>query len=57
MITDTMGTVGADFLVQAGAALLAWAFLAFASYVCTVWCFSYHMQWYRAVRSVFYIAR
>ncbi len=51
MITDTMGTVGADFLVQAGAALLAWAFLAFASYVCTVWCFSYHMQWYRAVRS------
>ena len=51
MITDTMGTVGADFLVQAGAALLAWAFLAFASYVCTVWCFSYQMQWYRAVRS------
>ncbi len=51
MITDTMGTVGADFLVQAGAALLAWGFLAFTSYVCTAWCFSYHMQWYRAVRS------
>lgn len=51
MITDTMGTVGADFLVQAGAALFAWGFLAFASYVCTVWCFSYQMQWYRAVRS------
>jgi hypothetical protein len=51
MITDTMGTVGADFLVQAGAALLAWGFLACASYVCTVWCFSYQMDWYRAVRS------
>jgi hypothetical protein len=40
-----------DFLVQAGAAFLAWAFLAFASYVCTVWCFSYRLQWYRTVRA------
>lgn len=40
-----------DFLVQAGAAFLSWGFLAGVSYVCTVWCFSYHLQWYRAVRS------
>ena len=51
MITGIMATIGVDFLVQAGAALLAWGFLALASYVCTVWCFSYQMQWYRAVRS------
>lgn len=51
MITDMMGAGSTDFLVQAGAALLAWGFLAGASYVCTVWCFSYPMVWRHVVRS------
>ena len=39
-----------DFLVQAGAALLAWGFLAFVSYVSAAWCFSYEFEWGNAVR-------
>ncbi len=41
-----------EFMVQAGSALFAWAFLAVASYVCAVWCFSYHVVWHQTVRWV-----
>ncbi len=50
MIRESIRMMTTDFLVQAGAALLAWGFLAFVSYVCTVWCFSYQMQWRRFAR-------
>jgi hypothetical protein len=36
--------------VQVGAALFAWAFLVIASYICTVWCFSYQVVWHRVAR-------
>jgi len=51
MITN-MAAIGiSDFLVQAGAALLAWGLLALVSYVCAVWCFSYDLAWRSALRS------